>query len=433
MKALVVGGGGREHALAWKLAQSARVDQVYVAPGNAGTAREDKVVNVDIGAEDIPALLNFAREQEIALTIVGPEAPLVAGIIDEFEKAGLRCFGPRQNAAVLEGSKAFSKDFLKRHNIPTARYQSFTDLLPALAYLTDHALPIVIKADGLAAGKGVVIANTLDQAQTAVRDMLEGGSFGEAGRRIVVEEFLQGEEASFMLVTDGTAVQLLPSSQDHKRRDDGDRGPNTGGMGAYSPAPVVTPALSERVMAEIVHPTLRGMAAEGRPYQGFLYVGLMITPQGDPKVVEFNCRLGDPEAEVILMRLQSDLADLCEAALEDRLANAIPQWDPRIALGVVLASGGYPGSYAKGQPISGLENENINKNNKILHCGTANQDGAIVANGGRVLCVCALGETVRDAQQEAYARVAAVNWDGMFYRRDIGYRAIRFQKQLRNL
>ncbi len=424
MKVLVVGGGGREHALAWKLAQSPRVDQVYVAPGNAGTAREPKVSNVDIGAEDIAALLAFARAQDIALTVVGPEAPLVAGIVDEFEAAGLRCFGPRRDAAVLEGSKAYAKDFLKRHHIPTASYQSFTELPSALAYVADQNPPIVIKADGLAAGKGVVIANTRAEAEAAVRDMLGGGSFGDAGRRIVVEEFLLGEEASFMVVTDGETVQLLASSQDHKRRDDGDLGPNTGGMGAYSPAPIVTFHVTQRILDEIVYPTLRGMAVEGRPYQGFLYVGLMITPQGSPKVVEFNCRLGDPEAEVILIRLRSDLADLCEAALDGHLAEVVPEWDTRVALGVVLASGAYPGNYHKGQKITGPENKNINNNYKLFHCGTAERDGAIVANGGRVLCVCALGDTVREAQQKAYERVADVNWESMFYRRDIGYRAI---------
>jgi len=422
MKILVIGGGGREHALAWKAAQSARVTHVYVAPGNAGTAREPGLHNVPIGAEDIPALLEFARQEAIDLTLVGPEAPLVAGVVDEFAAAGLRCFGPTRAAAQLEGSKAFSKDFLQRHNIPTAAYGNFTDVDQAIAYIRQQGAPIVVKADGLAAGKGVILAQTEDEAITAVRDMLAGNAFGDAGHRVVIEEFLQGEEASFIVMADGTHSLPMASSQDHKARDDGDRGPNTGGMGAYSPAPVVTPEIHARVMREVIEPTIRGMAAEGYPYTGFLYAGLMIGSDGTPKVLEYNCRFGDPETQPIMMRLRSDLVALCEAALEQRLDQIEADWDPRAALGVVLAAGGYPDSYRKGDVIEGLPDET--PDSKVFHAGTAEQNGQIVTSGGRVLCAVGLGETVTAAQQRAYAVVRQIHWDGVYYRSDIGYRAI---------
>ncbi|MBI5462822.1 MAG: phosphoribosylamine--glycine ligase [Gammaproteobacteria bacterium] len=423
MNVLIIGGGGREHAFAWKVAQSARVQKVYVAPGNAGTAREPKVENVAIGAEDIPALLSFARDNAIGLTIVGPEVPLVAGVVDAFEQAGLRCFGPRKAAAELEGSKAFTKDFLARHNIPTAAYGNFTEIDAAIAYIRQHGAPIVVKADGLAAGKGVILAQTEAEAIAAVRDMLAGNAFGSAGHRVVVEEFLVGEEASFIVMVDGEHVLPLASSQDHKAAGDGDTGPNTGGMGAYSPAPVVTAEIHERAMREVIMPTVRGMAAEGRIYTGFLYAGLMIGPDGTPKVLEFNVRFGDPETQPILLRLQSDLVELCEAALDKRLNQAQAQWDSRASLGVVMAAGGYPGDYRKGDAIGGLP-ETETPGVKVFHAGTRDRDGQVVTSGGRVLCVCALGATVAEAQARAYAQVHTIHWDGAYYRNDIGYRAV---------
>ena len=422
MKVLVVGGGGREHALAWKLAQSPQVETVYVAPGNAGTAREPGIENVAIGAEDLDALLAFASEQTIDLTVVGPEAPLVAGIVDRFAAAGLRCFGPSAGAAQLEGSKTFCKDFLARQAIPTAAYASFTDVDEAIAYIRTQGAPIVVKADGLAAGKGVILAQTEDEAIAAVRDMLAGNAFGEAGNRVVVEEFLVGEEASFIVMVDGEHVLAMASSQDHKARDDGDLGPNTGGMGAYSPAPVVTPEIHARALREVILPTVAGLAAEGLPYTGFLYAGLMIAPDGTPKVLEYNCRFGDPETQPIMLRLRSDFAALCDAALDGRLDQVTTEWDPRPSLGVVMAAGGYPASYAKGAVITGLPEET--PETKVFHAGTAEADGAVVTSGGRVLCACALGDTVADAQAAAYALVKQIRWENAYYRGDIGYRAV---------
>ncbi|MGX2028978.1 MULTISPECIES: phosphoribosylamine--glycine ligase [Methylocaldum] len=423
MKVLIVGGGGREHALAWKAAQSPKVETVFVAPGNAGTLAEPKVENRPIAAEDIPGLLAFAKERAIDLTIVGPEAPLVAGIVDEFRAAGLKCFGPTRLAAQLEGSKAFCKDFLARHGIPTAEYQTFTAVDEAVAYIRRKGAPIVIKADGLAAGKGVVIAQSEQEAVDAVTDMLSGNAFGSAGHRVVVEEFLRGEEASFIVMANGLDVLPMATSQDHKARDDGDKGPNTGGMGAYSPAPVVTPEIHDRIMKEVIEPTLRGMAADGIPYSGFLYAGVMITPDGTPKVLEFNCRFGDPETQPIMMRLKSDLVDLCLGAVEGRLSRVSAEWDERASLGVVLAAGGYPFDYAKGDEIQGLP-EKASADTKVFHAGTARSDGKIVTAGGRVLCVCALGESVLEAQRKAYEQVREIRWENMYYRTDIGYRAI---------
>ncbi|MBP1148209.1 phosphoribosylamine--glycine ligase [Methylocaldum sp. RMAD-M] len=423
MKVLIVGGGGREHALAWKAAQSPKVETVFVAPGNAGTLAEPKVENRPIAAEDIPGLLAFAKERAIDLTIVGPEAPLVAGIVDEFRAAGLKCFGPTRLAAQLEGSKAFCKDFLARHGIPTAEYQTFTAVDEAVAYIRRKGAPIVIKADGLAAGKGVVIAQSEHEAVDAVTDMLSGNAFGSAGHRVVVEEFLRGEEASFIVMANGLDVLPMATSQDHKARDDGDKGPNTGGMGAYSPAPVVTPEIHDRIMKEVIEPTLRGMAADGIPYSGFLYAGVMITPDGTPKVLEFNCRFGDPETQPIMMRLKSNLVDLCLGAVEGRLSRVSAEWDERAALGVVLAAGGYPFDYDKGDEIEGLP-EREGADTKVFHAGTARSDGKIVTAGGRVLCVCALGESVLEAQRKAYEKVREIRWENMYYRTDIGYRAI---------
>jgi len=423
MNVLIVGGGGREHALAWKVAQSPRVGTVFVAPGNAGTALERGIENVPIAAEDIVALRYFAQEHGVMLTIVGPEVPLVAGIVDEFRAAGLRCFGPTQAAAQLEGSKAFCKDFLARHQIPTAAYRTFTHAAEAIAYIRQQALPIVIKADGLAAGKGVIIAQTEEEAITTVNDMLCGSVFGNAGRRVIIEEFLRGEEASFIVMADGEHALPMATSQDHKARDNGDRGPNTGGMGAYSPAPVVTPAIHDRVMREVIYPTLAGMAADGVPYTGFLYAGLMITPDGVPKVLEFNCRFGDPETQPIMMRLKSDLAELCLAAFDQKLDAVQVDWDPRVALGVVLAAGGYPGDYRRGDIISGLP-ATASADTKVFHAGTQNRDGHIVTAGGRVLCACALGETVLQAQRRAYQLAGQIHWDDVYYRTDIGYRAV---------
>ena len=422
MKILIVGGGGREHALAWKVAQSARVEKVFVAPGNAGTARETKIQNVAIGAEDIDALLAFAKDNGIDLTIVGPEAPLVLGIVDRFTAAGLRCFGPSAGAAQLEGSKAFTKDFLARHNIPTAAYGNFTDIDKAVAYIRKQGAPIVVKADGLAAGKGVILAQTEDEAIAAVKDMLAGNAFGEAGHRVVVEEFLTGEEASFIVMVDGEHILPMASSQDHKAAGDGDTGPNTGGMGAYSPAPVVTQDIHERALREVIEPTVQGMAAEGNAFTGFLYAGLMIGADGALKVLEYNVRFGDPETQPIMMRLKSDLVELVDAALDRKLNAVNAVWDERKSLGVVMAAGGYPGHYDKGDVISGLDGDRADV--KTFHAGTAEKDGAVVTSGGRVLCVVALGESVAEAQRRAYERVGQISWKDCYYRRDIGYRAV---------
>ncbi len=424
MKVLVIGGGGREHALAWKAAQSPQVSEVLVAPGNAGTALEPGVRNVDIPADDIDGLLAMARDQQVGLTIVGPEQPLVKGLVDAFQSAGLACFGPRRDAAQLEGSKAFTKAFLVRHGIPTAAYQAFTEVEPALAYLRDRGAPIVVKADGLAAGKGVVVAATLAEAERAVRDMLAGNAFGEAGHRVVIEECLQGEEASFIAIVANGTVLPLASSQDHKARDDGDRGPNTGGMGAYSPAPVVTPAMHERIMHEVMLPTVAGLAAEGIDYTGFLYAGVMIGEDGVPRVLEYNCRFGDPETQPIMMRLRSDLVGLCQAALDGELAAQEIDWDPRAAVGVVLAAGGYPAAYQTGRHIEGLKNAAGLADTKVFHAGTRLENDAVVTAGGRVLCATALGATVTEAQRQAYRLVDRIRWEDMTYRRDIGYRAV---------
>ena len=423
MKVLVIGSGGREHALAWKCAQSVDVDEVLVAPGNAGTALEATIRNVDVSSDDIEALTGLAQSENIGLTIVGPEAPLVAGIVDRFTKLGLPCFGPSAAAAQLEGSKAFSKDFLARHDIPTAAYQNFSELEAALAYIREQSAPIVIKADGLAAGKGVIVAMTLEEAEQAATDMLSGNKFGDAGARIVVEEFLAGEEASFIVITDGTNVVPMATSQDHKARDEGDVGPNTGGMGAYSPAPVVTPEIEQKVMDLVIRPTLDGMKADGNNYVGFLYAGLMIMADGTPKVIEFNCRFGDPETQPIMARLKSDLAALCKATLDGTLGEQTTDWDPRASLGVVMAAGGYPESYAKGHVITGLEDAD-SETQKVFHAGTAAGDDGVVTSGGRVLCVVGLGDSVEQAAAESYAAVNKINWDDVYFRRDIGHRAI---------
>ncbi|EKO3578400.1 phosphoribosylamine--glycine ligase [Vibrio metschnikovii] len=423
MQVLVIGSGGREHALGWKVAQNPQVETVFVAPGNAGTALEPKLENVNIAVEDIAGLVAFAQQKNIALTIVGPEIPLVLGVVDAFRDAGLAIFGPTQAAAQLEGSKAFTKDFLARHNIPTAAYANFTEIEPALAYVREQGAPIVVKADGLAAGKGVIVAMTLQEAEDAIQDMLADNSFGEAGSRVVIEEFLDGEEASFIVMVDGENVLPMATSQDHKRVGDADTGPNTGGMGAYSPAPVVTQDVHDRVMREVIYPTVRGMAAEGNPYTGFLYAGLMIDAQGTPKVIEYNCRFGDPETQPIMMRLQSDLVELCLAALDGKLDQVESKWDPRASIGIVLAAGGYPADYRKGDVISGLPTQEI-AGEKVFHAGTSDQSGAVVTNGGRVLCATALGESVSQAQQRAYQLAQQIEWQGMFYRHDIGYRAI---------
>lgn len=424
MKVLVVGGGGREHALAWKLAGSADVHEVCVAPGNAGTGRSPKMINVDIAADDIDGLLEYVTTSDVELTVVGPEAPLVAGIVDRFEAAGQPCFGPSQVAAQLEGSKAFTKDFLARHSIPTAEYAVFTEREAAQDYVRSRGAPIVVKADGLAAGKGVVVATTIDEALTAIRSMLDDGSFGAAGARVVVEEFLGGEEASFIALVDGTDVVPLATSQDHKPRDDGDTGPNTGGMGAYSPAPVVDAKVHKRVLERIIMPTVKGLEKDGIHYRGFLYAGLMIDAEGNPRVLEFNCRLGDPETQPIMMRLQSDLLDLIRAAMNGTLADEAPQWDSRRALGVVLAAGGYPGEYARGKVINGLLDVAPVPDVRVFHAGTRSGPNGIQTNGGRVLCVCALGDTVAEAQAAAYEHIRSISFEGMLYRRDIGYRAI---------
>jgi len=423
MKVLVIGGGGREHALAWKVAQAGRVEKVFVAPGNAGTAREPKLENVPVAADDIAGLFQFARSQAVDLTIVGPEAPLVAGVVDTFRDGGLRIFGPTRDAAQLEGSKAFTKDFLARHKIPTAHYGVFTDINAAIDYVHDRGAPIVVKADGLAAGKGVILAQTQGEAVAAVKDMLAGNRFGDAGSRVVIEEFLTGEEASFICMVDGVHILPMATSQDHKARDEGDLGPNTGGMGAYSPAPVVTPEIHDRIVREVIEPTVVGMASEGMPYTGFLYAGVMIDADGTPKVLEYNCRFGDPETQPIMMRLRSDLAALCEAALDGRLDQVKADWDPRPSLGVVLAAGGYPDDYRKGDVISGLP-EHDAPDAKVFHAGTAERDGDVVTAGGRVLCAVGLGDTVQTAQARAYQLVEGIHWDGMYWRRDIGHRAI---------
>jgi phosphoribosylamine--glycine ligase len=423
MNVLIIGSGGREHALAWKAAQSPLADKVFVAPGNAGTATEPGAENVSLDPMDFKALCEFCHTNKVGLTIVGPEAPLVAGVVDYFQQEGLPCFGPQQGAAQLEGSKAFTKDFLKRHQIPTAAYEVFTEVDAAISYLKQQSLPIVIKADGLAAGKGVIIANTLQEASDTVKDMLSGNRFGDAGSRVVIEEFMLGEEASFIALVDGETALPFASSQDHKARDDGDKGPNTGGMGAYSPAPVVTPEIHARIMSEVIMPTVRGMAEEGNIYVGFLYAGLMIGADGSPKVVEFNCRFGDPEAQPVMMRLQSDLVGLCQSALKGELSGQEIAFDERPCVGVVLAAGGYPDSYGKGKVISGLDTP-TRKSQKIFHAGTRLQDGQVLTNGGRVLCATAMSDTVTEAQRLAYELVRKIDWDGVYYRKDIAYRAV---------
>ena len=423
MNILVIGGGGREHALAWKAAQSKDVNKVFVAPGNAGTLRENKLENVDINAEDIDSLKSFALQNDIALTIVGPEAPLVNGVVDNFQAAGLKIFGPSRGAAQLEGSKAFTKDFLARHNIPTAAYGNFTDTEQAIAYIKEQGAPIVIKADGLAAGKGVILAQSEDEAIEAVKDMLSGNSFGDAGSRVVIEEFLVGEEASFICMIDGENILPMATSQDHKARDEGDTGPNTGGMGAYSPAPLVTDEIHQRAIDQVIRPTVDGMAAEGNSFTGFLYAGLMIDKQGGLKVLEYNVRFGDPETQPIMMRMQSDLVELCLAAVDGKLDQHSAQWDSRFALGVVLAAGGYPYDYNKGDIISGLDGADT-ENAKIFHAGTVMQDGNVVTMGGRVLCACGMGDTLAEAQKAAYELVNKIQWKDVYYRKDIGFKAL---------
>lgn len=425
MNVLVIGSGGREHALAWKAAQNPNVETVFVAPGNAGSAIENKVKNVEIDVLDFEKLAAFAQDNNCELTIVGPEAPLVEGVVNFFADKGLKAFGPSKGAAQLEGSKAFTKDFLARHDIPTAFYENFTEVEPALTYIDKIGAPIVVKADGLAAGKGVIVAETVEQAKDAVKDMLSGNAFGDAGCRVVIEEFLAGEEASFIVMVDGKNILPMATSQDHKRVGDGDTGPNTGGMGAYSPAPVVTQDIHDRIMKDVIVPTVEGMAKEGNDYTGFLYAGLMIDASGTPKVIEYNCRFGDPETQPIMLRMQSDLVELCLAAFEDNgLAGKTAQWDPRAAIGVVLATGGYPEAYNKGDVISGLP-QSETAGEKVFHAGTKlNDKGEVTTNGGRVLCATALGNTVTEAQQQAYALTKTISWNGSFYRNDIAYRAI---------
>lgn len=424
MNVLVIGSGGREHALAWKASQSLTVSTVFVAPGNAGTAMEPNLENVVISVADFSGLANFAESNDVGLTIVGPEQPLVDGIVDYFQSRGLAIFGPSSGAAQLEGSKAFTKDFLERQQIPTANYGNFTEVGAALEYLQQVGAPIVVKADGLAAGKGVIVAMTMAEAEDAVRDMLAGNAFGDAGSRVVIEEFLDGEEASFIVMVDGKNVLPMATSQDHKRAGNGDTGPNTGGMGAYSPAPVVDDVIYQRIMDEVIYPTVNGMAAEGNDYTGFLYAGLMIMADGTPKVIEYNCRFGDPETQPILLRLQSDLVAHCMAALEGTLDQQTTKWDPRPSIGVVLAAGGYPGSYRGGDVISGLSDLPDNSNEKVFHAGTSMSDGKVVTSGGRVLCATAMGDTVSDAQARAYEVAAKIHWDGVYLRDDIGWRAI---------
>ncbi len=427
MKILLIGSGGREHALAWKLAQTSKVETVFVAPGNAGTELENKVENVDINAEDIEGLLKFALENTIDLTVVGPEAPLVAGVVDLFAENNLKCFGPNKGASQLEGSKAFSKDFFARHNIPTAKYANFTDIEAAVAYIEQEGAPIVVKADGLAAGKGVILAQTNDEAISAVKDMLAGNSFGEAGHRVVIEEFLTGEEASIIVIADGENYLPMATSQDHKARDNGDKGPNTGGMGAYSPAPVVTPEISKKIMKDVIEPTIKGMADEGHPFTGFLYAGVMIDANGDSKVLEYNVRFGDPETQPIMMRLQSDLVNLLEAALNKRLDQETIEWDERSAVGVVLAAGGYPDSYAKGEVISTIPMET--DTSKTFHAGTQLIKDEIVTSGGRVLCAVGLGSNVTEAQNTAYELTKQIHWNKCYFRTDIAYRAVNREKK----
>lgn len=422
MKILIIGNGGREHALAWKARQSAKVSSVFVAPGNAGTALESGVNNVNVNINNISSLIAFAQQEKIALTIVGHEAPLVAGIVDAFTAAGLKCLGPSAKAAQLEGSKTYCKDFMLKYHIPTAEYQTFTNAQAAIAYIKSKTMPIVVKADGLAAGKGVIIADTEQQAIVAVEDMISGNAFGKAGHRVVIEEFLEGEEASFIIITDGKNALPMASSQDHKARDNGDKGPNTGGMGAYSPAPIVSAEIQQKVMAQVINPTLKGLQIEQTPYKGFLYAGLMISPEGSIKVLEYNCRLGDPETQPIMMRLKTDLIDLCLAALDEGLANYTLEWDERTALGVVLASGGYPESYRTGDIISGLPTKEL-ADSKVFHAGTAIENNIVTA-GGRVLCACALGENISEAQNKAYKLANKIQWDNVFYRTDIGFKAI---------
>ena len=434
MNILVIGSGGREHALAWKASQSASAQTVYVAPGNAGTAIEPGLENVAIGAGDFAALAEFAKSNNVGLTIVGPEQPLVDGIVDYFNERQLPIFGPSSGAAQLEGSKSFTKDFLARHNIPTAFYETFTEVEPALEYLHKIGAPIVVKADGLAAGKGVIVAMNLDEAEAAVRDMLAGNAFGEAGHRVVIEEFLDGEEASFIVMADGTNVLPMATSQDHKRVGVGDTGPNTGGMGAYSPAPVVDDVIYQRVMDEVIYPTVQGMAEEGNSYTGFLYAGLMIMADGTPKVIEYNCRFGDPETQPIMLRMQSDLVAHCLAAIDGTLNNQQTSWNQKPSVGVVLAAGGYPNSYNKGDIISGLPSLDSNGasadvSEKVFHAGTTEINGNICTNGGRVLCVTALGENVSDAQVQAYKLAAKISWNGMFFRDDIAWRAIEREQK----
>ena len=428
MNILIIGSGGREHALAWKAAQSPLADKIYVAPGNAGTALETAMENVDINVTDIAALIDFAKNRDIGLTIVGPEIPLVAGLVDAFQEQGLKCFGPTQDAAQLEGSKAFSKEFLAHHNIPTAAFGNFSDVDDALAYLHQVGVPIVIKADGLAAGKGVIIAEDMQVAETAIRDMLCGNSFGDAGHRVVIEEFLRGEEASFIVMADGQNILPMASSQDHKAAYDGDTGPNTGGMGAYSPAPVVTDEMHKRIMHEVIIPTVEGMAADGHPYMGFLYAGVMIDAAGTPKVLEYNCRFGDPETQPIMLRMKSDLVAHCLAAIDGALDQQQTEWDSRAAVGVVLASGGYPGAYQSGDVIHGLPEHDV-EGEKIFHAGTAEQNGDVVTSGGRVLCATALGANVTEAQKRAYALASRISWDNCYFRTDIGHRAISREQQ----
>lgn len=424
MKILVIGNGGREHALAWSLAKSPRVSEVFVAPGNAGTAREPGITNAPVKTDDIDGLLQFAQKNQIELTVVGPETPLVAGVVDRFSDAGLACFGPRAAAAQLEGSKAFCKDFMVRHGIPTAEYKAFSDLEPALNYVNSCKIPVVIKADGLAAGKGVVICDNRKFAAATVQSMLADKAFGDASSRIVIEEFLEGEEASFIGLVDGTHVLPFASSQDHKARDNGDLGPNTGGMGAYSPAPVVTDEVAARAMEQVMLPTVDGMQKDGTPYVGFLYAGLMVSPDGSLKVLEFNCRMGDPETQPIMARLNTDLVELIEAALAGNLDSSTANWDPRVALGVVLAAGGYPLAYENGDVISGLPDPAGEIDTKVFHAGTTEKEGAVVTAGGRVLCAVALAGSVTEAQQKAYALTHSIDWNNVYYRSDIGYRAI---------
>lgn len=422
MNILIIGNGGREHALAWKVRQSPLADKVFVAPGNAGTALEEGIENVAISGTDLTALVQFAQQNQISLTIVGPEAPLVAGVVDAFRTNGLKIFGPTQTAAQLEGSKSFAKDFLTRHKIPTAEYQNFTEVEPALAYLHEKGVPIVIKADGLAAGKGVIVAMTMQEAEETVKDMLSGNAFGNAGSRVVIEEFLDGEEASFIVMVDGKNVEPMATSQDHKRVGEGDKGLNTGGMGAYSPAPVVTPEIYQRVMEQIIYPTVRGMAAENNVYTGFLYAGLMIMPNGQPKVIEFNCRFGDPETQPIMMRLKSDLVELCLKACDGELDQIQSEWREQAALGIVLAAEGYPNNYRKGDEISDIPSETATQ--KVFLAGVEKQGDKLLTNGGRVLCATALGNSVYEAQQSALKLAEQIQWQGRFYRRDIGYRAV---------